>query len=326
MKPVRLQFWILLAGFLLMGLKLFAWYSTGSVAILSDALESMVNISAGAFALFSLWLASRPSDKEHPYGHGKIEFISALIEGTLVLLAAVGIVVKSISALLHPEPLQALNLGVMITLFCGLVHGILAWILRREARKFRSQTLYAESGHLFSDALSSAALALGLGLMFLYPKPWLDPVISLVFAAYIAFIGIRLIRKSLGGIMDEADPEVLEEVKNICVKARKEEIIDIHNLRVIRYGADIHIDAHVTLPWYWDIQKGHDELELLGNEFRAAFSSSVEVFLHADPCLPSSCKLCELKDCAVRSFPFEHKVEWGLEALCKNKRHNLNSP
>jgi len=323
MRPLRIQLFVIIAGLVLMALKAYAWWITGSLAILSDALESIVNLAAGLMALYSLWLAGRPSDKEHPYGHGKVEFISALTEGVLVLLAAVAIAWKSFGGLLAPQPLNALPIGLALTSFCGAAHFMLARILLKASRKHRSQALEGEGRHLMSDALSSLALVLGLGVMWITKLEWIDPVISLVFAGYIAFTGFRLIRKSLGGIMDEADPEVLAEVVEVLKRERTPDIVDIHNLRVIRYGADIHIDAHATIPWYWSVQEGHDRLDNLADNLRSYFPKEVEVFLHADPCLPTSCKLCTLQGCPHRQAPFTQETPWTLSALTTNRRHGL---
>jgi cation diffusion facilitator family transporter len=325
MRPLRIQLFVILAGLLLMALKAYAWFITGSLAILSDALESIVNLIAGGMAFYSLWLAGRPSDKEHPYGHGKVEFISALVEGVLILLAAFAISWKSINGLFSPTPLNALSTGVALTAFCGAAHFAMAKILLNASKKHRSQALEGEGRHLMSDALSSLALILGLGVMWLTGQYWIDPVISMVFAAYIAFTGVRLIRKSLGGIMDEADPEVLKEVGEVLNRVRTPDIVDVHNLRVIRYGGDVHIDAHATIPWYWSVQEGHDRLDNLAEDLRNHFPKEVEVFLHADPCLPTSCKLCTLLDCPHRTEPFSKETPWTLSALTTNRRHGLQT-
>lgn len=321
MEALRLQRIVLAVGLLIMGIKLCAWLITGSVAVLSDALESLVNISAGTFSLYALWLSTRPHDTDHPYGHGKIQFISAGVEGSMILIAAVAIFWKSIDTLVDPEPVEQIPVGIVLTFLAGVLHWVMGSFMIKKGRNSRSLALEAGGKHLRSDAVTSLALILGLLAMQIFPYHWIDPVISMAFGVYVAWNGITVIRASLAGIMDEADPDVLESVVQAMRLHRNDQIIDIHNLRVIRYGSDIHIDAHVTIPWYLNVREGHEILETLSDALKNAFDSRVEVFLHADPCLPASCRICSMIDCPKRAQPFHEKLDWSLNLLQDNKRH-----
>lgn len=316
----RLQAWVLAGGVLIMAVKLYGWWITDSNAILSDALESFVNIGAGSFSLFALWWASQPRDRDHPYGHGKVEFLSALVEGVLILVAGGGIAVKSGYNLFYPLELRALDTGLILAAFGGLANYGMGWVMVRSGRKRNSLALEAEGRHLKSDAYSSAGLVLGVGIVLLTGWWWMDNVLGLAFGVMIAVTGVRLIRRSTAGILDEADDAALEAIRKKLNELRKPQWIDVHNMRLIRYGRAWHVDAHLTLPWYWDLRRGHDEAEELDLAMNRALDQDVEFFIHLDPCLPSSCPLCTV-DCPHRQSPFERKLEWTQDSLRSNRRH-----
>src|SRR3546814_7177328 len=231
----------------LCAMKFYGWYLTDSRAILTDALESIINVIASGFALYSVYLAAKPRDRNHPYGHGKIEFFSAGFEGGLVLIAGIFILVGSIESIYAPRELQSLNAGMSIiglSLVGNLVMGLL---LVRKGKELRSLTLYADGKHLLSDCYSSTLLIAGLLIMRFTGWFLLDALLSIALALVIMFNGYRLVRKSLSGLMDEADEELLEEITRLLNEHRHPRWIDVHNLRVQRYGPDLHIDCHLTM-------------------------------------------------------------------------------
>lgn len=319
----RIQALLLSVTVLLSAVKFVAWLLTGSNAIFTDALESLVNVAAGAFALYSLYLAAKPKDEDHPYGHGKIEFISATVEGSLIAAAGIAILIKSVYSLLNPEPLSRLDYGILLTAFTGVVNFGMGWFAVKRGKKTNSATLRAGGKHLLSDAWSTAALIAGLLLLRFTGLQWIDTAIALVFGAYILYTGITILRESVAGIMDEADPKLIAEMVNLLNENRKKEWIDIHNLRIIKYGASIHIDCHVTLAYYYTVEEAHEEAEKVHRLIQEHYGKDVEIFVHIDPCLPSSCKLCGVENCTKRSEPFKGQTAWTAENVVLNKRHGL---
>lgn len=323
-QKIRIMRKILIVGSLLTFGKFFAYWITHSNAILTDAFESIINIVAAAFGLFSLVYAARPKDEDHPYGHGKMEYIAVGFEGSLIFFAGGGMIIKAIYSLYHPIELQRLDVGLWITVVAALSNGIMGAYLIRKGKALHSHTLVADGHHLLSDTWSSVGLLVGIFLMLQTGYAWIDAVLTCILGIYILIVGYRLVRDSLSGLMDEADFVKLEEISAVFNKERKDRWIDIHNLRVVKYGAHIHIDAHLTLPWYEDLEKSHREVKLLEKLVNDNFGNRVELFIHTDPCLPTSCSICTLQDCSERKFPFEQKMDWKLPLLLKNKPHSLD--
>ncbi len=322
-QNVRLSFLILVLGTGIMAVKFLAWYLTHSNTILTDALESIVNVLAGSFSLFALWLSSKPRDEEHPYGHGKIEFISAGFEGALILLAGLGILVKSVFNLVHPAHLHDLGTGIGLSVATGGLNYLFGVILVMRGKKSRSLALTANGEHLKSDGYTSAAMVGGLIIVFFTGYVWLDSVVAIIMAMLIVYMGYRIVRRSLAGIMDEADLDVIDEILEVLNRNRKPEWIDVHNLRVIKYGTTYHIDCHVTQPWYFDLKHSHDSIEELSQIIEREVQAEVEFFIHTDPCIPSSCKICEVQDCKFRSEVVNEKIIWTRTTLLTNQKHGL---
>lgn len=316
---IRISF---IVSFGLLIVKFYSFYITNSTAILTDALESIVNVVAAGFAMYSIYLSARPRDDNHPYGHGKIEFFSAGVEGTLIMLAGLFILYQSIYNFFIPKELERLRDGILLISFTGLVNGILGWILQKKGKKLNSLTLEASGKHLLTDTLSSFVLVLGVFIIYLTGLDYLDSVIALIFSIYIVFSGYGLVRKSVAGLMDEADPLAVESTVNIINQNRKTNWIDIHNMRVQQYGSDRHIDLHLTLPYYLDLGQVHDEVEELESVLENNWPGIMEVFVHADPCLPEKCcHYCQIKDCAVRKYPIDTRIEWTSLNMSKNQKH-----
>lgn len=318
-----MQAGVLLAGILLMVVKFVAWRLTQSNAVLSDALESIVNVAAGGFALYSLTLAAKPRDREHPYGHGKVEFISAALEGSLVALAGGLIIHRAIDAWLSGVAIQHLGAGTLLIAGAGAANLALGLVLRKRGRRAHSLTMEAGGVHLLSDAWSSAALVLGLVVIQLTGLLWLDSLFAIGFAFLIIRQGIRMVRRSVGGIMDETDMTVAEELVRITDANRRPEWIDVHNFRVIKFGSTLHIDAHVTLPWYFTLEASHAEIKDMEELVNLASGREVEFFIHTDPCVPASCPVCQIMDCPVRQAPFVKRVPWTLAAVLANRKHEV---
>jgi cation diffusion facilitator family transporter len=322
-NEIRFQRSLVLLGGLLLALKLLAWRLTGSNAILSDAGESVVNVLAGAFTWYSLVLSRRPRDLNHPYGHGKIEFLAAGVEGALLGLAGLIILGKSLYNLWYPQPLQSLDLGLAITAGAGAVNYVMGSMALRKGRESNSLPLLAGGKHLQTDAWSSLAMVLGLGLVLLTGWLWLDSVVAVGFGVFLVYTSYRILQPSVAGIMDEADEVLIEQFAEVLQAHRRADWVDFHNLRLIKYGRMLHVDGHMTLPRYYDVQQAHDEIERVDALVAAEFGQRVEFFIHVDPCLPSSCSLCAQTDCPVRAQALERQLPWSLALLMENRKHRL---
>lgn len=318
---IRFQKIAVAVGILILALKFLAFYITNSNAIFSDAMESIVNVAAGSFALYSLIVAARPKDKDHPYGHGKIEFISAGIEGTLILIAGIGIIYKSVESLITEHQLASLDTGMYLAGGAGAINFILGVVTERYGRQYNSAAMIASGKHLKSDGYTSFGMILGLVVVILTGWLWVDSTIALVFGAFIGFIGIQEIRKSVAGIMDEADFELLRELINEIDSSRKENWIDLHNLRAQKFGKRLHIDCHVTLPYYLTVEEAHDEIDRLELLTKEKHAGGLEMFIHTDPCRPKSCRICSKSDCKVRQMNQEETISWNLETVLENRQH-----
>jgi cation diffusion facilitator family transporter len=304
--------------------KCWAYFATHSVSILTDALESIVNVTAGFIGLYSLYIAAQPRDKEHPYGHGKAEFISAAIEGTLIALAGLLILFQSVQKLIRPTPIHQLDLGILLVSITAILNLGLSAYCVRIGKKNRSLALLASGQHLRTDAISTMGIVIGLGILYFTGWPWLDPVLAIALGIYIVYTGYGIIRHSIGGIMDEADHVLLDQFVELLERERLTAWIDLHNLRVIRYGAKLHVDCHLTLPWYLNLHEAHREVDALSEKIRNNFGTSIELFVHTDGCMPFSCKICDRNDCAVRQHPFQERVQWTTDNIVLDAKHQLS--
>lgn len=301
--------------------KFIAFFITNSNAILTDAVESIVNVLASGFAFYSIYLATLPKDENHPYGHGKVEFFSAFVEGVLIGVAGVIILVKSVYSLFYGNEVSNLYDGAAIIAVTGAVNLVVGLYLVRTGKSNKSLTLEADGKHLLTDAVSSVGLVLGVLIIQFTQILWLDSVISIILGVYIVYNGYKLTRKSVGGLMDESNLELVEEVVAILQKNRQPSWIDVHNLRAQQYGADLHIDCHVTLPYYFDLNTVHHQISSIDKMINQEVSHSTELFIHADPCLPACCNYCKMEDCAVRAEAFRGEIKWTMENVTKNQKH-----
>jgi cation diffusion facilitator family transporter len=314
---------VAIVGVALFITKIVAWYMTGSVAILTDALESTINVTAGFIGLYSLYLSAQPRDANHPYGHGKVEFVSAAIEGTLISIAGFVIIYEAINNLQHPHELKQLDYGIILVAITAAVNYGVGYVAVKKGEKNNSLALIASGKHLQSDTYSTIGIIVGLILILITKLAWLDSVVALIFAFIIIFTGYKIIRGSIAGIMDEADEELLKKVVAKIEESRDENWIDLHNLRIIKYGSTLHLDCHLTVPWYMQVRDAHAEVDKLETIIRKDFGESVEMFVHTDDCKSFSCKLCTKTDCDVRKFPFEKKLDWTQVDIVDDHRHRL---
>lgn len=313
----------MLASSLLLIGKFIAYIITNSVAVLSDALESIVNVTAAFIGLYSLYVAAKPRDSNHPYGHGKAEFISAAVEGSLVLFAGVIIIYKSVRSFFEASNIRELNTGIYIIAGTALINWLLGFIARRQGKTTNSLALIASGRHLQTDSYSTAGIIIALILITVTGYEWFDPLIAIIFGFLIIYTGYKIIRQSLAGIMDEADMDLLTKMVNVLNNSRHDNWVDLHNLRVIKYGNVLHIDCHLTVPWYLTVAQAHEEVDELSKIIRSNFGESFEIFVHSDGCQYFQCHICDKKACHVRQHPFEKQMVWEVDNILQNKKHGL---
>ena len=320
---LQLQKIVTVIAVVLFIIKIIAWHITRSVSVLTDALESTVNVIAGFISLFSLYIAARPRDANHPYGHGKAEFLSAGVEGSLITVAGFIIIYASINSLIHPQPLKQLDDGILLISITALINYITGYYCVKTGKKNNSLALTASGKHLQTDTWSTLAIIAGLILIWFTKLQWIDSVVAIGFAFFIIFTGYRIVRSSVAGIMDEADKALLQRMVALLNANRRVNWIDLHNLRIIKYGNVLHMDCHLTVPWYLTVKEAHVEIDILSLLIKKEFGESVELFVHADACLEFSCRICNKMDCAVRQHAFEKRIEWTIDNISSNTRHTV---
>lgn len=322
-ENLKIQKGLTIVIFVLFLIKLTAWYYTNSVAILTDALEYTINVISSFIGLYSLYLSSLPKDNNHPYGHGKVEFLSATVEGTLMIVSSFVIIYEAINNLKHPHELKQLDYGIYLVALTGLINYGMGYFAIKNGQKNNSLALVATGKHMQSDTYATLGIVVGLILIHFTHYTWIDSVVAFVFAIIIIISGYKILRSSIAGIMDEADEDLLSKVVIFCNSHRRMNWIDLHNLRIIKYGGTLHLDCHLTIPWYFNIHQGHDEVDALEKIIKENFGDSVELFVHTDGCLDFSCKICEKSDCTVRKNNFVKKIDWTIENMSSNKKHRV---
>jgi len=303
----------LVVATLMLAAKYQAYRMTGSTAVLSDALESIVNVLAAVFALGGLLFAGRPADRNHPYGHGKIEFFSAAFEGGLIAFASILIVYEAVRSLVAGSDVHQIGLGLLIVLGSALVNLALGLYLVRTGRRYVSLTLIADGQHVLADVWTSAGIIVGLGLVRLTGRAWLDPVVALLVALWLMATGFRLVRHAAGGLLDEEDPLLLKRVLDALQKYVGGGVIRVHHLRAIRSGRFQHVEAHLVVPEFWSVEHAHDLSEDVAARVMRDLGAEGEMVFHTDPCHRIYCAVCDLEDCPIRREPFLKQTPLTLE-------------
>ena len=273
----------IVAALLTIGLKATAYWLTDSVGLLSDALESSVNLITAVLALIVLTIAAQPPDEEHAYGHTKAEYFASGAEGTFIVIAAITIAYTAIQRLLDPQPIQQIGIGLAVSLVAAAANGLVARILRQAGERHDSITLIGESHHLMTDVWTSVGVVVGVGAVAFTGWYWLDPVLALIVAIQIVVSGVRLLRQAVDGLMDRALPaEELAEVVRILDEHRNDAAVTYHALRTRKSGALRFISVHIQVPGKWSVQRGHELLEDIERELRTALAP-VSVLTHLEP-------------------------------------------
>ncbi|UZO98619.1 Cobalt-zinc-cadmium resistance protein czcD [Roseomonas mucosa] len=258
MSPaIRLALGSILFGLVVLGLKFAAWRVTGSVALYSDALESIINVATAGTTALALWVSQRPADAGHPYGHGKAEYFSAVLEGVLIVLAALSILREAWFGFLSPTPVEAPLLGLAINAAATLLNGAWATVLLRAGRARQSPALLADARHLFTNVFTSGGVLLGFVLVPLTGWPLLDPALAALVALNILWSGAGVVRSSVGGLMDAApDKEVMRRLRGI-ISRNADGALEAHDLRAHRVGGRLFLECHLVLPGDMPLREAH---------------------------------------------------------------------
>lgn len=283
-RPSLVRFaWLSIgAALTTIALKTGAWWMTGSVGLLSDALESLVNLAAACVALMVLVIAARPADEEYPYGYDKAEYFSSGMEGGMILLAALAIIATAADRLLHPQPLEQLGIGLAMSVAASLVNFAIARVLLTAGRRHRSITLEADAHHLMTDVWTSGGVLVGLGAVMLTGWHWLDPVIAIAVAVHIVWIGIRLLRGSARGLMDASLPPADQKLVRDALERHRVGGVEYHALRTRSAASRRFVSVHVLVPGGWTVQRGHDLLERIEADVRGVLPG-VTILTHLEP-------------------------------------------
>lgn len=320
-SPERLLRWSLLGAIAVLLLKASAYGVGGSAGFFSDAGESLVNVITALLGLYGLWWARRPRDPEHPYGHGKVDALISALQALIVIGTAAGLALSILLGSYMPARTEAFTAALLYQGTAIGLNTILATLLWQAGSQHRSTILRAESLHLFGDVgtslivvLNFTALTRGIADLLI------DKVVGLGVVVLIGYGALRILRETGATLLDTQDPRLLRRLATALEKHRRPEWIDIHNVRIQRYGQALHIDGHVTLPWYWSLQEAHDAMKALEDTLRTEFATEVEFFWHMDPCEPICCQICEVQGCPYRTADFEGRRPITPQSLFVNQK------
>jgi len=305
-------------GFLMFFGKMGAYLLTGSAAVLSDALESIVHIIATSFAFYSLHLSTKPPDTEHPYGHGKVEFFSAGFEGAMIIIAAIFIIIYAIRDIIIGKEISQLDTGAVIITAASVVNLLLGLYLIRTGKKTKSIILVADGKHVLTDSITSFGAVAALILVLVTGIKLFDPLIAIILGLNILWTGKHLLKESVSGLMNETDKAIIEEISAALEKQRENNPnwIDVHRLRYWKSGDTYMIDFHLIVPSYQTSEESHRTVTKLEEEFKKIFGASkVELFIHLDPCTPRCCYICNMPACSIRREQVNQNIVWDAKKV-----------
>jgi cation diffusion facilitator family transporter len=305
----------LVVGVCLSIVKMWAWYATGSSAIMSDALESLINVATAMMAIGAIWISTRPADGTHPYGHGKIEFFSSGAEGAMIFLAGFAIVLHAMQALILGTKLDNMDTGLLLVAGAGIVNFFLGLYLVRSGRKSHSEALIANGQHILSDAWTSGGIIIGIGLVLLTGLDWLDPLFAILVGLWILRSGYQIVRRSVGMLMDEADPALLSRITAALVASRRPGWIAPHRLRAWRSGSLVRIDFHLIMPFYWTLEQTHEHEHAIHDALHELLDEPSEVIVHTEPCFTACCHFCSVDPCPFRKELGTRTFKWTTSLL-----------
>lgn len=315
----KIQRIIAISSFLIFAGKLTAYFLTNSVAILTDALESTVNVVTGFITLYAIYISIKPKDEDHPFGHGKAEFLSASVEGFLIMLAGLIIIFEAIKRLFVPAEVSKLDIGIIIVAIAGLLNYLIGSYSIKIGKKNNSIALISGGKHLQSDTYSSIGLVIGLILLYFTKLAWLDSLIALIFGTIIIITGLKILKETTSNLMDEADFKLIEQFGKLIERNKTDEWIDVHNFKLVKYGNVLHINCDLVLPWNIYLSDAHTQGEKLKSLLVSNFSEDIVFNLHTDECSRKYCKNCKKENCNERTDNFETQLNFDIKKFTKER-------
>ena len=301
----RVAFITLLISVVVLALKAAAYYATHSLAVMSDAIETVVNVLTAFVALFAVKIAAEPADENHPYGHGKMEYFSASFEGGLIFFAALAILFESFKSFFVPnEKLDVFN-GNIYLISSTIINLAVGLYLVNWGKTRNSEALRASGKHILSDVVTTVGVFIGLILVKVTGITWIDGAVGVLVGTFLVSEAFKILQDTSGALMDAVDPASVTLLADIVNRNKSEFVIDIHNVKIIRSGHFHHIDAHVVVPEYLDVATTHELTHQFEDRVVEEYKYDGEIAFHIDPCKRSFCKQCEIADCKIRAADFE---------------------
>jgi cation diffusion facilitator family transporter len=319
-KNFRIALVSLIVSFVVLFLKTKAYYQTNSVAVLSDALETVVNVITALIALYSVKVAAEPADEDHPYGHGKMEYFSAAFEGGLIFFAALAILFQAVQSFFVTSEIKNIESGFKYLVVATLLNLFTGLYLLFTGKSQKSEALKASGKHILSDVITTLGIFIGLGLVKFTGLTWIDSVLGLIMGFWLGFEAYKILKANSGALLDETDGDALQNLSEVITKNRKPGVIDIHHLRMIRSGNFHHIDAHLVVPQFWDVQQAH----VMAHEFEKNvvrdYEYDGEFAFHMDPCQKMYCSVCPV-ECSIRDSKFAGTRELTKDHMIKGPQY-----
>jgi cation diffusion facilitator family transporter len=322
-KKFQAAFISFIISVIVLSLKTKAYYETNSIAVLSDALETVVNVITAVMALWAVKMASEPADANHPYGHGKMENFSAAFEGGLIFFAALAILFQSIESFFVPVHIQNISEGFKYLGLATLLNLLVGLHLYWTGQRQKSEALKASGKHVLSDVVTTVGIFIGLFLVKLTGLQWIDAVVGLVLGLWLGYEAYQVLRSNSGALLDETDDASLEKLAEIMAKHRTPGIIDIHHLRMIRSGNFHHIDAHLVVPEFWGVLQAHVVAHEFEKSVVAEYEYDGEFAFHTDPCQKLYCSTCAVENCKIRISPYTYRRELTKEHMIKGPQYTV---
>lgn len=324
----RLQEVIVIVGLILMTIKFFAYYISGSLSILTDAMESIINVIAACVSLFALYLSSQPPDKNHPFGHGKVEIVSATIEGIMISTAGLLIILKSAKSFFIPYRILDLDIGLILIAIAAIANFMVGHLAIQRGRIKRSIALESSGKHLCSDTYSSIGIIIGLLVVYViqcigYNAEWLDSFIAVAFGIIILKTGVKVLYSCINDVMDKADFGLIDSIICAINDYRHSDWIDIYNLKIIKYGSKMYADVNVVFPRWMTVYELYIEKRELEDAVMTKYNNSIEISMTPIPCRDFNCRNCR-RDCDYRETVFEKYVIWNRDTICCDGIHYID--
>jgi cation diffusion facilitator family transporter len=313
---LNMSYLTFIAGVVLLIIKFYAYSQTHSKAILSDAFESIVNVISAIVLIIVIKIASKPADKDHPYGHGKVEHLASSLEGGAILFAGILICIDSVEAILKSSQITNLDSGLFLIIISGVVNGVLGIALKLKGKKLQSSAMQASGAHLITDLITTVGVVVGILLVKWTGIHLFDPLVAILIGLHLIWAGSKILRSSTSELLDAEDESLLKILlKNFNIHRKMNGIIDIHFTRIMRSGRYHHIDLHLVVPEFWSVAKTHDLSDAFEQRLLEDYPFEAEIHFHFDPCRKLHCGICDLENCDIRQAPFVSAAERSLKDI-----------